>query len=279
MKKLVAVALIGVGLTAAREQAFEVATIKPVSDGSTFLGLKSPGIFGADSIPLTGLLMQAYGVRSFQIQGGPNWVHTERFEVRGKYDPSEVANESPEHLWLRIDVMLKNLLEERFALRTHSEERQLPTYSLAISRKGSKLAPSECIPRDGGFSDRPSAKEDCGYSRYGMHGRNRTLEWTGVSMHDFVQFALQNIVNQPVLDRTGLTGVFDFHLEWTPDQATAGISGGGRLSSDSAVVEGDGFIPTSIFTAIEEQLGLKLEATRGPVEVIVIDSVTKPDPN
>src|SRR6185312_13537938 len=130
-------------------QSFEVATIKPAAEGNVFLGIKSPGLFGTDNNTMTGLLMEAYGVRGFQIQGGPNWIRTDRFEIRAKYDP-RMGAESPEHLWQRIDAMLKHLLEDRFALRAHAEVRQLPTYSLVVSRKGVNMKPSQCTPRDAG---------------------------------------------------------------------------------------------------------------------------------
>jgi len=248
---------------------FEVASVKLATGDKPFVGIKSPGLFAADNSTVSGLIMEAYGVRNFQIESGPAWLHSDRYQITAKYNavtrPQSYAD------WKPIDSMLRRLLEERFQLRVHSETKQKPVYTLSVSRTG-QLRPSSCTPSADPI---PAGPEICGYSRYGTAGGNRTLDWTGTTIADLVGFALPGILDRPVLDSTGLTGKYDIHLEWTPDQATGGLTGG--LPAGAPQAQGDS-TPISIFAAMQEA-GLKLDSTTGPVEMIVVDHVEKPDAN
>lgn len=257
---------------------FEVASLKPSAGGRVALGEKSPGTFYADNYPLAGLIMEAYGIRNFQISGGPGWIHSDKYDILAKHKVS-----SRERPLEEMDAMLRSLLEDRFKLKVHRETKQLPLYALTVAKSGLKLREGSCVSVDPNKQQpQPAAGEkppNICESRYGNNGPNRTLDWTGTNITDFTRWALPNIMSRTVIDKTGLAGRFDIHLEWTPDQATAGLTG-----SEAPVIPG-GASPAgdtgtiSIFTAIQEQLGLKLESEKGPVEVIVVDHVEKPDAN
>jgi uncharacterized protein (TIGR03435 family) len=261
---------------------FDVASIKRSAGGQVSLGSRSPGTFFASNFSVKGLLMEAYGVRAFQVSGLPGWLDDKKFDVQAKYAVDSDRGQSPELQWKSMDDRLRRLLEDRFRLQVHREQKTLPVYLLTIGKGGHKLPESRCVALNP--NDQPShtstgekPRMPC-ESRYGNKGSNRTLDWTGTTMPDFVRYALPNILGRPVIDNTDLHGNFDVHLEWSPDQTTPGITG--------ADVEKGGTAPPpeetgtlSIFTALQEQLGLRLEAGRGPVEVIVVDHVEMPSEN
>src|SRR5204862_341615 len=179
----------------------------------------SPGTFAAEHVSLRGLLMEAYGVRSFQIQGAPAWVASDRFQIVATYASEPIATAGPTRPttdWKAIDSMLQQLLEERFHLKSHREIKQLPLYRLAVTAASHKLARANCKSigqtPDASLKDTPNCS-----SRYGMRGLDRTLDWTGATLDDFARFALPNILDRPVVNETNLVGTFDIHLAWTPD--------------------------------------------------------------
>jgi uncharacterized protein (TIGR03435 family) len=264
---------------------FEVASLKPSKGGRVMLGIKSPGTFGADNVPLRGLIMEAYGVRAFQVSGGPDWTRSEEFDVIGKPHVDLIdKNQAPEKQLAEMDLMLQSLLEERFRLKIHRETKMLPVYALTPAKGGTKLHPGNCaslepngpppVALPGG-----SPLYECGSSRWGTNGANRTLVGVGIDMEMLTRWALPTLLGRPVIDKTGYTGKFDAHLEFLPDQSAVGLGSIERAAGVSgAAPAGDSAGPT-IFTALQEQLGLKLESDKGPVEVIVIDHVEKPDAN
>ena len=257
---------------------FEVASIKLSAGGLVSLGTKSPGTFFAANHSVAGLLMAAYGVRAFQIQDGPGhgWIRSVKYDVLAKYKADSTGNgQSTEKEWADIDIMLQALLEDRFQMKVHRETKTLPVYALTVAKSGLKLHPANCITQ-------PAAGEkplNICESRYGNKGLNRTLDWTGTNMADLTRFALPNIMGRTVIDKTGLQGSFDIHLEWTPDQATEGITGSQSPGNPGGPAPLGDATAISIFTAFQEQLGLKLESDKGPVEVIVIDHVERPSSN
>ena len=253
----IAVAAVVGALMAQQAPVFDVATIKPNTANDFRVMLQSPGggRFSATGIPLKLLIQEAYNVRDFQITGGPTWIGTERWDVQAKSD--SITDRIPVE---QLRPMLKALIEDRFQLKAHRETKEMPVYELWVAKGGSKLKTAEADGKPGPMM---------------RMGRG---EVTGnkVAMPMLAQMLSQQL-RRTVIDKTGLTGEFDFTLTFTPEPG----QGGGPLGdlpprADAPPPGGDG--PT-IFTAIQEQLGLKVESAKGPVEVIVIDKAEKPTDN
>ena len=249
-----------------QRQSFEVASVKPNKSGETtsFLTPRPGGNFAVGNMTLRGLIMFAYGIQGFQLVGVPDWVATERFDITAKaaadVPPTPIGRTSPEAL------MLRSLLEDRFRLSAHRETRDLPIYALVLARADGRLGPqlrqttSDYCARllaaagKAGDTPIPPGGPVCGM-RPGGTGNEITAG--AIPMNEFARFLNVN-VGRTVVDRTGLTGVWDFDLKWSPPNAPTP----------------DPDRP-SIFTALQEQLGLRLDATTGPVEVLVIDRLER----
>jgi uncharacterized protein (TIGR03435 family) len=222
----------------AQRQEFEVATIKPGDPAThgTMIGTP-PGRLVMKNITLREAVRTAYHLNEPELFGGPKWVDSEHFDIEGK-----VGSQVP---WDQIMQMLQSLLADRFKLKAHRDTRTLPVYALTIAKNGPKMPIAAASdPKNGATSSGP-----------------RNLTAKGVPI-DILTRMLTDLLMEPVLNRTGLTGIFDIKLDFAPLQGPA-----------------DDAPAASLFTAIQEQLGLKLEATKGPVEVLVIDSAEKPDAN
>ena len=232
---------------------YDVASIKPNldSDARMAFRIEPDGRLSATGITLKRLMMTAYNVQGFRILGGPDWVVSKRWDVQAKPDRKAAPDQ--------IRPMLRALLESRFQLHSHSEKRQQPVYELVVDPKGSKVRTSA------------ETKPDV---RVGA-GSMKLTKATSATFASQLSYALA----RPVLDKTGLSGDFDFAIEWTPEPGedggptTAGLSPG---AMDRPASTPDG---PSIFTALTEQLGLRLKPARAPVEVIVIDSAQMPTAN
>jgi uncharacterized protein (TIGR03435 family) len=230
---------------------FEVATIKRnVSlERQGSMGLEG-GRFRAVNAPVIWLLSSAYGLAQrplfeSQVIGAPGWFESEPYDIIGKVT-GDVSALTPDEQFRKIPILLRSLLEDRFALKVHRETRQLPIYALVRLRKDGALGPK--MIRSSLDCTKTPAR--CGYS--GLSGR-LTGGWVTTAM---LSNLLAGAVERVVVDRTGLDGRFDVELEWSPDQT----------ATDKP----------SIFSAVQEQLGLKLESDRGPVDVVVIDHVERP---
>lgn len=235
------------GQTAAK-QAFEVASIKPADPETRGSSSHTDRRFViVKNWTLKRLVMRAFGVQDYQVTGGPNWLDTYHFNMDAKVDEAEPELKGPEGQE-RIKAMFESLLGERFEFQFHRETRQLPVYNLVAAKSGFKL----------------TAVKDTGSSS--TNSNNGRLTCKGVSMLAFAVF-LSGTMERPVLDATGVPGVFDFKLEWSTQDVAA-------KAPDANEVAGP-----SIFTALQEQLGLKLESTKGPVEIIVVDHAEKPTEN
>jgi uncharacterized protein (TIGR03435 family) len=247
--------LVGAGQSGVDAPKYELASIKPNSDSDSRLAfqIEPSGRLAATGITLKRLMMTAYNVQGFRIVGGPDWVVSRRWDVQAK--PDRVA--SPD----QIRPMLRALLENRFQLRSHSEKRQLPVYELSVDRKGSKV-------------ERVKDSETKADVRVAA-GSIQLRKATAATFASQLSYAL----GRPVIDKTGLSGEFDFALEWTPEPG----EDGGPTTAGLPPGAGDQPASTpdrpSIFTAIPEQLGLRLKSGRGPVEVIVINYVQMPTAN
>jgi bla regulator protein BlaR1 len=252
---------------------FEVASIKPNNSGDGRIAVMAQpgGRFVATNVPLKLLMRNAYRVQDFQISGGPSWINSDRFDVEAKADGAVNGEQ--------VALMLQSLLEERFKLNIHRETKELPVYALVVGKDGQKLQQTQsdttapaALPPSG-----PPGERGAGPRRGFMIGRGQ-LEATAADISQLTTVLSQQ-VGRTVIDKTGLKGLFDFKLKWTPEPGQPnpfGLPAGPGGPDIGPPIDPNG---PSIFTAVQEQLGLKLESQRGPVEIIVIDSVDKPSEN
>jgi bla regulator protein blaR1 len=253
---------------------FEVASIKPSPpDERHFMMQFQPGGgLRVTGVTLKMLITQAYDVREFQVSGGPGWINTERYDIVARpehnadsdpspEDPRKMSDEQRKTLGEQMRARLVALLADRFRLKVHRETQQALAYALVVGKNGPKLKQTE------------GASETRGRMRMGRGD----LNGDGVKL-EFLAQALANQLGRPVVDKTGLTGNYDIKLAWTPDPGPpAPLPLGPPPGLEpSPVPDPSG---PSIFTAVEEQLGLRLESQKGPIETIVIDSVEKPSEN
>jgi uncharacterized protein (TIGR03435 family) len=224
---------------------YEVATIKPSDpeDGSSGFHSMGHRLF-TENEPMEQLIAFAYGIHPKQIVDGPEWFSKDRWNIEGVPDVEGAPSVE------QMREMLQKLLAERFGLKFHRAQRELPIYAITVAKGGPKLAVSKSDPN--GVRDQTS----------NGNGVEQTYRFTNNSIADFAD-GMQEFLDRPVVDETGLKGKFDFMLEWTVD---------GSVSNDPKA-------PPGLFTAVQEQLGLKIEATKGPAEVLVIDHVERPSAN
>jgi uncharacterized protein (TIGR03435 family) len=259
--------------------AFDVVTIKPGDPDHLGSGIG----FDADTFTARGqtvkVMMEfAYNLNTGtedQIVGGPSWVGTKKFDVVAKMDADTIAALSKlpnDQRNARVRWMMKELLEERFKLKVHHETKELPVYALTVGKGGPKLTPSVYAPHgpDGKLAAQPSNWH--GVQRQGL-GKMEFRDATP-QLLTYVLGLQPEINGRMVIDRTGLKGTYDFALTWTPDTSL------GKGSSPS----GDAGAPVntagpSLFTALQEQVGLKVESAKAPVDTIVIDSIEIPSEN
>jgi uncharacterized protein (TIGR03435 family) len=222
------------------------------------------------------MIRNAYQLQEYQIVGGPDWINDDRFDVTAKAANSDTPP-------LQLLAMVQTLLADRFKLRVHRETREVPVYALVMARDDRRLGPrlqkaaADCdallaaLGRGGAPPPPTPAGErpPCGIRQ--VPGRMMA----GGSLLSDVGRNLAPSTGRLVIDRTGLTGRFDLDLEWTPDSMPTPPPPGAPPS----VLPPPPADGPSLFAAIQEQLGLKLEATRGPVEVLVIDSAERPMPD
>jgi uncharacterized protein (TIGR03435 family) len=238
---------------------YDITSVKPhnSSDGGMSIGSKSDG-FSCRNVDLKTLIANAYGIRRDLISGGPGWVESTGFDVEGKVAGQDV-DAFKKLTYLQRDELLQNLLVERFHLKIHHETKVSAIYDLVVAKGGPKLKalPPFTPPQDV-KNDLEAAKRPGAMTMYpGM------LKGQGLPMSQ-ITANLANILEHTVVDKTGLTGEFDFDLKWHPDDAPPPTEGEPGVS---------------LFTALQEQLGLKLQPTKGPVDVIVIDHAEAPSAN
>jgi len=208
-----------------------------------------PDGYSASNIDLKSLIANAYGVRPEQISGGPSWIDSNHYDIEAKIVPADGAALQP-LTKERRNLMLRSLLADRFKLVVHTETKEQPIYELVVAKSGSKLQPAK--------SDQPTRMIMSGSGKFSM-------ETAQISA---LIYQLSPQLGRPVIDKTGLTGNYEIKLEWARDSGSA--------SSDAA--PSDASAP-SIFTAVQEQLGLKLVSTKGPVDTLVIDHAEPPTAN
>jgi bla regulator protein BlaR1 len=253
---ILAVALAGaLAQSPVAPKVFDVVSVKPSApdEHNSFMFQNLPGgSVRLAGVPLRMLMMQAYDVKVFQISGGPDWIRTERWDILAKAEGVEGrlprAQENP---------MLEALMRDRFQLRVHKENKEMPVYALLIDKGGSKLAANTDSKQQFRFGD--------GSLEVKKGGAAALATW------------LSRQLGRVVIDKTGLAGEYDYKLEWTPDPGEGGAESIG-LPPEAPRPHVDTSGP-SIFTAVQEQLGLRLVSQKGPVEIIVIDSVERPSAN
>jgi uncharacterized protein (TIGR03435 family) len=282
---------------------YEVASVKvsKQASGNGFfrMGMRytDDGV-SVENFPLMILFQNAYGVGKDRISGVQDWMNSERYDIEAKIDPARVEEFkklSPDEMKAARQHMLQLLLADRFKLTLHRETKELAVYNLVVAKGGPKLqeskpedksADAEKLTKEGlakslaekGGSSGPSSVSSGGSSGGGgksvllggagganisfSRGGSRNMNGRGATMEGLAA-TLANICNRPVFDKTGLTGKYDYKLEYAPEDA--------QPDTDSNA--------PSIYTAVQEQLGLKLESAKGPVEVFVIDHAEKPSGN
>jgi len=268
------------GQSAARPK-FEAASIRLNSGdwfGDEAIRPRSGGGLMAEHIPLGTFIRFAYDLKPFQVVGGPGWLMSDRYDIEAK----AVGRTN----WDQRQLMMQSLLEDRFQMKAHREMRQLPVYALTAAESGLKLPP----PKEGCFTFEPfkpppplrPGQPPCENAVFMMTGSGVQLRGAKVTMAE-VSRVLSQILGRTVIDETGFTGRFDLHVQLAAGVSMAGLMSRGldRLSSSEEpplppVADSP---DATILIAITEQLGLKLEWTKGPVEVLVIDHMERPTEN
>ncbi len=236
--------------------AFEVATIKPSDPAhpEQIITLRGAEVI-TTNVTVHALINLAYWLHPKQLAGGPAWTETEKFDMAGKPDAPGQPNVD------QMKVMIQKLLVDRFQLKFHFEKRELPVYAVRLAKNGAKITQSQ---------DDPKGIPGWGFGR---NASGMIMNFHNSPMSQFTA-VLQNSTDRPVVDQSGLTGRYDFTLNFTPDAAMAALLGGPPTpAGDNPDAAPD------LFAAFQQQLGLKLEPTRAPVNVMVIDKVEKPSEN
>jgi uncharacterized protein (TIGR03435 family) len=239
--------------------AFTVASIKPnkSSDDRFMLRPQPGGGLTATGVTLKTLIMFGYGVAAYQISGAPNWVGVDRWDIEAKTEG--VQGRLPPD---QFNVLLRRLIEDRFQLKSRRQTKKMPVYALVVTKSGFKLKPR---PDE---SPVPRPQTQFGYG---------SAKFQAESVAGLAGTLTLNL-GRPVIDRTSVKGSYDFTLEWTPAPDEGGPQAIGLPPRAEPSRPADSNAP-SIFTALQEQLGLKLESAKGPVEVMVIDHVERPTEN
>jgi uncharacterized protein (TIGR03435 family) len=280
---------------------FEVATVKP-TEAMDFNhcaggdGPAGPGRIILKCATVANLIQEAYvafanglnpSPRTIPISRGPadrnlGWLDSDHFDITAKVDANPRAE-------MMMGPMLQALLEDRFKLKLHRETREVTVYALTVAKGGLKLKPldkPDCDPLDLAKLLAPPAPGQprpnlCGATKLGRNGGILTVDIHAMSMADFSRYLSGGAAGSPldrsVIDKTGIDGMFEYHLEFAPDQSTPGFLL--LLRRPPGAASADDPAGPSIFTALQEQLGLKLDPTKGPGEFLVIDHIERPSDN
>lgn len=241
-------------MAANADPSFEVATVKPAKPEEQGQAILVRGQkFSTINTTLTALVSFAYGLQDKQIVGGPDWMTTEKWDIEAQPDTPGTPNDK------QLKSMLQKLLADRFQLKFHQDKKELSAYVLAVAKSGTKMNKNE--------SD-PNGLPGLFFTKLGV------LNVRNATMTDFSQLMQSAVLDRPVVDQTALTGKFDFQLKWTPDESQFGGMG---IKVPPPTDAADA--PPPLFTALQEQLGLKMDVEKTPVAVYVLDHVEKPSAN
>jgi len=247
-------------MAANADPAFEVAPIKPsdpARPGKLFT------VRGTDVVTinttLTDLISMAYNLHARQITAGPSWLDSEKYDITGRPDVKGQPNVA------QIKIMLQKLLADRFQLKFHREKKELSVYAITAAKAGTKITKSEADPNSLPGLFFGGAGPGGGVN---FNVRNATLAEVANTLQG-------SVLDKPVVDQTGLDGKYDFIVKFTPDPGQmAGFGGGGP---PPAATNPDA--PPALFAAFQQQLGLRIETSKAPVDVLVIDKIEKPSAN
>jgi bla regulator protein blaR1 len=263
---------------------FEVASIKPhQSSEMMHMGMRMlPDGVSVSGLPLSNLLHLTFGLSDDRILNEPRWSKSDRFDIEAKVDPAEVPKMKDLTLNERWAMMLP-VLQERYGLKFHRETRDLQVYTLVVAKGGSKLQPVQ--------TDAPDSKGGFGRAMMRLSGEGMSMEAHGATMESLAHAVAQQI-GGTVIDKTGLTGRYDYALKWAtaPGSGSMGSTGIFELAAGPSMMrpseggapaggEPAGSAEPPLFTALQEQLGLKLVSQKVPVEVVVIDHIQQPSVN
>jgi uncharacterized protein (TIGR03435 family) len=303
LRALLAMAILMLPVTRSQAQSgrpeFEVASLKSNSgcENTPRAGSlsPSPGLLEMPCVTLQALIQAAYGtfgdgvtanMQPLLIEGGPTWMTSDHYRLEAKA-------EGPARTELMAGPMLQELLEERFQLKTHRQTREMPVYSMTVTRSGLKveaLAEGACIPIDPRhLPPQPAPGQPppnlCGFTMMGFTPKGNTMmEVRGVNMTQFAQ-RLSGRVDRLVIDKTGVAGKFNFHLEYALEPsmrgpaAVLGRGGDTTNAGNPSDLQMPGDPAPTIFGALQDQIGLRLSSDKGLVEFLVIDHVQKPTGN
>ena len=250
MRRIAATLISAACCAAAADPSFEVASIHTRTDGTGEVWTIKPFRFDfsgpriiIENFRLNDLIIYAYEIQDYALSGEPHWAEIERYDVSAKAADGTVLTREMGR------PMMRALLADRFRLKVHTEKKEMPVYALVVAKGGPKLKESQ-----------PGAQR---LLTLRSTGKTATITVTAGDIAQLAgQFSKHNTVDRPVIDKTGLTGTYDYKLEWG-DDAAAG--------ADSGIA--------SIFTAFQEQLGLKLEPSKAPIPVLIVDHAEKPSAN
>ncbi len=255
MRLRIAGFVLAVGIGCAQTQPkFEVASIKPSNsaDHRLLFNVQPGGRVTVANFTVKRLIQQAYGIKDFQISGGPAWIGSDPFDITAKAEGSAANFE-------QIKLMLQSLLADRFELAMRHDTREMPVYALVVDKNGPKFK---------------AASE----STQGMMRVRRGLVVDqGISIAGLVD-ELSSFLGRVVVDKTALMGTYDLKLEWQPDENQVAMFQAMGVPEGFGAPPPDGHGP-SLFAALQEQLGLKLESQKGPVEIFAIERVERPSEN
>lgn len=254
----------------AAKPSFEVTSVKPSAEGDvrTF-GPRPGGRFVSVDCTLKTVIARAYGVREDRISGAPEWTGSDGWNIEGKaaqgsIPPGEWPDPArPDH---PLSLMLQSLLEDRFQLKVRRETREVPVYELFVAKSGIRMKATAGQEFVGGNVPRGTMR---------MNPAIGYLAGNGIAVAKLAGLLSEpGVLGRPVIDKTGLTGSYDFTLEWAPGPELGPVRPDvPHLSAEAEASR------SSIFAALQEQLGLKVESTKGPVAVVVVEHVEKPSEN
>jgi uncharacterized protein (TIGR03435 family) len=247
------IAALGMSALAATPE-FEVASVKPVNHPVPphAVGLNiHHGTLNMDAAALRQIIGLAYGIQRVRVHGGPDWIDSQLYDIVAKAGSADASRE-------QIKEMLQTLLADRFKLAIHRETKELPVYTLVVAKNGSRLQEAKMDEQTNFTLGAAGGKLQRGFQK-------QTLAIL-VNM-------LANMLDSPVLDKTGLIGRYDFKLEWAPDLPRR-VDGSAPMLNGVTVESGP-----DIFAALQEQLGLRLEKKKGPAEVLIVDHAEKASEN
>ncbi len=232
---------------------FEVATVKPSKPDAPGIGYRVQGrSFSTLNTTLSNLITFAYGIHARQLTGAPEWVEHDKFDISAKPDGEGQPNDAQ---W---KMMVQKLLADRFKLTFHKDKKELSVYALTVTKSGPKMTAS---------TDDPNGLPTLGFRGLGQ------LAVHNANMSDFAQLMQGAVLDRPVVDQTGIKGRWDFTLNWTPDEFQFAGMGAKPPAPPADAPNPD------LFTAIQQQIGLKLDSTKAQTEVFVVDKVEKPSEN